>query len=97
MGDGDVLQVQLSQNQGAPGQVVHAQVRCEQADVSQVGLAVDAAGGDLDRALVRQGDIWVADASVPYDAPPGTYEIAFRAYSPHGRLVDSASVPFTVL
>ncbi len=92
-----VLQVQLSQNQGAPGQSIRAQVRCDAEGVSQVRLMVDEAGGDLDWSLRHEGDVWVADASVPYDAPSGTYQLSFRAYASGGRLVDSAHVPFTVL
>ena len=97
MGDGGMLQVQLNQNQGTPGQSVQVQVRCDVAGVSQVRLVVDEAGADLNWSLRPQGDIWVGVASVPYDAPPGTYGLAVRAYNGAGQLVDSAYVPFTVL
>lgn len=86
----------MSQNQGAPGQSIQARVRCETAGISQVRLSVDESGGSLDWSLRRQGDVWVADASVPYDAPSGTYGLSFRAYNPEGRLLDSAHLPFTV-
>lgn len=88
--------MQLSQSEGTPGQPVHAQVRCDAEGVSQVRLVVDESGGAIDWALQRQGDLWVADTSVPYDAPAGTYGLSFRAYNPQGTLVDSAYVSFTV-
>lgn len=92
-----MLQVQLSPTQGTRGQAVHAQARSDAVEVSQVQLVVDAMGTSLNWSLRREGDVWVADARVPYDAPPGTYRLSFRAYNGAGQLVESANRSFTVL
>jgi hypothetical protein len=93
-----MLQVQLSRNEGAPGQAVEAQVRsADPGAIAQVRLVVDEGGEGFDWALQRSGDVWTIAASVPYESAPGTYSLAFRAYGKDARLVDSSQVSFTVL
>jgi hypothetical protein len=60
-------------------------------------MVVDAMGNSLDWSLSQQGDVWVADTRVPYDAPSGTYRLSFRAYNAAGKVVESAERSFTVL
>lgn len=93
-----MLDVQLSRNEGAPGQTVQVQVRsADPGAIAQVRLVVDESSGAVDWALQRSGDGWSIETSVPYEAPPGTYSLAFRAYGQDARLIDSSQVSFTVL
>lgn len=93
-----MLQVHLSRGEGAPGQTVRAEVRSTAPEaITEVRLVVDEAGGTVDWRLQRSGDGWSIETAVPYEAPPGTYSLALRAYGANARLVDSAQVPFTVL
>lgn len=93
-----MLQVELSRSEGRPGEVVRVRVRPEQAEaVSAVRLVVDEADAGVDGPLQREGDAWVLEASVPWEAPPGTYGLSFLAYGAGGALLESARATFTVL
>lgn len=93
-----MLQVQLSRSEGAPGQTVRAEVHStDPSAITEIRLVVDEAGGGFDFALQRSGEGWSVETAVPYEAPPGTYSLALRAFGANARLVDSAQVSFTVL
>ena len=93
-----MLEVDLSQTQARPGERVRARVRCHgTGPVSAVRLLVEEGGTTYDWPLEPEGDAWVAEAAVPWDAPPGTYGVSFVAYGPDGRPVDTSWKSFTVL
>ena len=93
-----MLQVELSRSEGRPGEVVRVRVRPEQAEaVSAVRLVADEPDAGVDGPLKRDGDAWVVEACVPWDAPPGAYGLSFLAYGAEGALLESARAAFTVL
>jgi methionine-rich copper-binding protein CopC len=94
-----MLAVALRPTEGRPGEMVRAEVRCtpQAGAVSQVRLRVDSPDADIEWPLHPHGDVWVVEAPVPYDTPPGTYSLSFHAFAPDGRLVASSRVAFEVL
>ena len=89
------MRVELSTNEGRCGDRVQIRVQPETAEpVTGVHVTVDAYG--LDVPLHREGEQWVGEESVPYEAEPGVYYLQVRAYDSGWRTIESAQTTFTV-
>lgn len=93
-----MLHVELSRGEWRPGEVVTARVRPgDPGAVSAIRLVVAEGGNGVDGALRRDGDQWVLETAVPYDAPVGTYALSFLSYGVGGAFLEASRTSFTVL
>lgn len=90
------MKVELAPSEGRQGELVRVRVTPENAPaVTGVNVSVDAYGVNV--SLHRQGDAWVGEESVPYEADPGTYDLTVRAYDDNWHTMESAQATFTVV
>ncbi len=80
--------------EGRPGDLVRVRVQSDRPDeVSAIRLIV---GYELNEALTRSGDAWVLEQEIPFEAPPGTYNVVFQAYDRGYQPTESAERSFQV-
>jgi len=89
------MRVELSQHEGRQGDLVKVRVEPETTvEISGVHVSVDAYGVNI--TLHQEGDAWVGQESVPYEADPGVYDLTIRAYDNQWHTLESAQSQFTV-
>lgn len=90
------MKVELAPSEGRQGELVRVRVTPANATaVTGVNVSVDGYGVNV--SLYRQGDAWVGEEPVPYEADPGRYDLTVRAYDESWHTMESAQATFTVL
>ena len=88
------MQVKISPREGSRGDLVKIQVNPDNpSQVASVSVVVDYG---FYASLRRNGDEWIGEERVPYEADSGTYRLVLRAYDNASHPVEVGEETFTV-
>jgi hypothetical protein len=91
-----VLNVEIEPARGRAGDRVVLAARVSPPEVAR-GVHVSVEGYGYGDELVRDGEVWRLQTTVPFEAPPGDYRLNVYAVDASGRICGETPASFTVL
>ncbi|HHV55283.1 MAG TPA: hypothetical protein GXX55_07540 [Firmicutes bacterium] len=81
----------------SPGSPVRVEIRISSGAPPVSRIEAEVAGYGIRYPIYGNGERFAAEVQVPWEAPPGQYQIFFYAYTPSGEMSQAQPAVFTVV